>query len=41
MNKITKIILISVGSLALLSGSYLIYRLYKRKQKENQGNVLR
>ena len=30
MNKTTKIILISVGSLVLLSGGYLIYRYYNR-----------
>ena len=40
MNKTTKIILISVGSLVLLSGGYLIYRYYKKKSKKSDGDVL-
>ena len=40
MNKTTKIILISVGSLVLLSGGYLIYRYYKKRGKKSDGDVL-
>jgi hypothetical protein len=40
MNKTTKIILISIGSLALLSGGYLIYRYFKKKRKKSDEDVL-
>ena len=40
MNKTTKIILISVGSLVLLSGGYLIYRYYKKRGKKSDEDVL-